>query len=172
MYNFKYLLQPVVHFSKNGALRIGAILLLMSSALSGENLDSLFYRGNRPDVKTPAFYRIDYFLIEHEISHVLFGNHNSLAARKSLILTDVEEPFDLVVYPAYRLDFPFLADRSGHGNPLIYRDAGYGAQKNVEFSARGTVAVDHPVALLERKSCGQSQGLVLGKPLPDEAAQG
>src|SRR5208337_4098101 len=171
MYNFKYLPQPVVHFPKNGAFRIGAVLLLVSSALSGEDLYSLFYGGNRPDVKTPAFYRIDYFLIEHEISHVLFGNHDSLAARKSLILTDVEEPLDLVVYPAYRLDFPFLADRPGYSDPLIYRDAGYGAQKNVEFSAGGTVAVDHPVALLERKRCSQGYGLVLGKPLPDEAAQ-
>ncbi len=117
------------------------------------------------------FDRIDDFLFEHQVADVLGRDHDALLAGKPFVLADVEKRLDLVGHSADGLDFAFLADRTGHGDPLLDGDFGNGAEQHVELGAGGAVAFHHAVALFEAEGGGKRYGLVVGKAFLQEAAQ-
>jgi len=87
------------------------------------------------------------------------------------VSADIEEGFDLLGDPAHRLDFSHLADRSGDRDSLLQRHPGNGAEQRIKFGTGSAVAVHHAVALFETNGGGQRNGLVVGEPLLEEAAE-
>ena len=65
----------------------------------------------------------------------------------------VEEPFDLLVDAADRLNFAMLVHRSGHRQILPQRDVRQRRQQGIEFGGRRAVALDAAIGLLEHEAC-------------------
>ena len=87
---------------------------------------------------------------EHEVPTIGLGNDHPLRARQAESLARVEEPFDLFGDGADRLDMPDLVDSPRHGQILAQRDVREGAQQATHLGTGRRVAIDAPVALLER----------------------
>ena len=64
----------------------------------------------------------------------------------------VEEPFDLLVDAADRLDAAVLIDRAGHRERLIDRRLGERRQEGEKLGRRGAVAFHRAVRLLENQA--------------------
>ena len=63
--------------------------------------------------------------------HIGARNQDALRPAKPSFLTDIEEPFDFLVYAANGLNLSLLVHRARHGEILPQRNLGQSRQKRV-----------------------------------------
>ena len=170
-HDFRDLPQPVVNLPVEGALRISSIFLPQAGIHSRKNLKPFVNALDGPDVEFTLGDCIHHFLVEHQVANVLVRNHYALFAGEPFGFADVEKALYLVVHTTDRLDLALLAYRSGYGDTLLQRHLAYRADKDIVFRAGGAVSVYHSVALLKAQRGREGYGLIVGKPLPEKAAQ-
>jgi hypothetical protein len=122
-----------------------------------EELQGLMDRRHGVHVEPLFLTRRDDVEAEHEVPAIGLGNDHPLRARQAERLTCVEEPFDLFGDGADGLDMPDLVDGPRHGQILAQRDVREGAQQATHLGAGRGVAIDAPVALLERNGGREGQ---------------
>src|SRR5579862_709044 len=83
----------------------------------------------------------------------------------------VEEPLDLLVDPADRLDLAALIDRAGQRERLLDRRLRQRRQEGEEFGGRRAVAVDPAIGLLEDEARVEGQRAVLAKAAAEEPGE-
>src|SRR5208283_3401964 len=103
-HDFRNLLQPVVNFPVDGALRITSILLKIARINSRKDFKAFLDRGDGPDVELAFGDCVYYFLVKHQVADVFMRNHDALFACESFGFADVEKALDLIVHSPYRLD--------------------------------------------------------------------
>ncbi len=122
-------------------------------------------------MELPRFAGRDHVLAQHQIGRVALGNDHTLIAGKAKVTAGVEEPLDLLVHATDGLDVAELVDGTGHGDGLFERHPGQGAEQAADLRARGGVAVDAAVALLERHGRAEGQGMLRLEQMPQAAAE-
>src|SRR3990170_2317272 len=150
------------------ALRVG-----LARRDAGEDLQPLVYRPHRPEVEVSLPHRVDHFLAQHQVAHVLVRDEHALSARETDRLADVVEPFHLFVHAADGLDLAALVHRSGDGNPLVDRRAGQFTEEGVQLGGGSGVTLHLVIALLEGEGRGQAQRPILriSPPAPSPRAR-
>ena len=118
-HDFRYLPQPVVNLSVDGAFRISSILLPQAGIHSGKDLEPFLNGLDGPDVEFALGDCIHHFLVKHKVADVLVRNHYTLFAGEPFGFADVEKALYLVVHTPDRLDLALLADRSGYCYTLL-----------------------------------------------------
>jgi len=109
------------------------------------------------------FDGIDHFFAEHEIFGVRSGYDYPLGPGKGLGFTHLEISFNLLIDTTDGLDFAFLINGTGDGNPLFDGDARQAGKNGIQLGGRGAVTIDAAVALFKGNADGQIQRIMLGE---------
>ena len=62
-----------------------------------------------------SFYHV---FFKHQIFHVIARDDHALVTSQATRFTNLVEALNFIIDAANRLDFSFLIDLAGHGNPL------------------------------------------------------
>ena len=99
--------------------REGILIGLFTRRNAGQNFYSLIDGADGINVKGTGRYRIHDVVAQHQVFHVLTGDHDALRAGQTLRFAHIEKSFDLLVYASNGLNLAVLVDGSGYGNPLL-----------------------------------------------------
>src|SRR5512143_635658 len=150
----RHLPEPLVYQETECALGPGPVRPALARGEPGQDLKRLVHGPDRVDPELPLSHGSDHFLLEHEVLHIELRDDHALVAREPPVLAYAEEPFDLLVHTADRLDLALLADRAGDGDVLPDRRLSNPGEERDKFGGRGAVAFHLSVALLEGKGRG------------------
>ena len=101
------------------AFREGILIGLFTRRNTGQNFYSLIDGADGINVKGTGRYRIHDIVAQHQVFHILTGDHNALRAGQTLRFAHVEKSLDLLVYASDGLNLAVLVDGSRYGNPLF-----------------------------------------------------
>src|SRR5882757_10225838 len=135
----------------------------MAGDASGQEFDTLFDLGDRPDVKLSGGHSLQNVFAEHQVFDVGCRHHHALGPGEAFDAADVKEAFDFFVHAADRLNVALLVDGTGNGNVLAEGQAGKRRGERVDLRGAGAVAVHSRVGLFEADAGGKRQRLVLSK---------
>ena len=65
-------------------------------------------------------------MAQHQVAHILYRNHHSLASRKTTHLAVAEKTLYFFIHAANGLDIPKLINGTRHRNVLPKRNSGEG----------------------------------------------
>ena len=100
---------------------------------------------------------------KHQMIHVVTGDDDPLLAREPAAGADAEKALDLAGHAAHGHDLAGLAHRAGDGEGQFERHAGKRRQQRRQLRARGGIAFDAAVILLETQASGHHKRLVAGE---------
>ena len=131
----------------------------------------MVHRVDRQDCETPFGGGRDHVAAQHQVLDITSRDDDALIAGQTRQAAGVEEPLDLLVDPADRLNLAMLIDRAGHGETLFDRRLCKRREQREQLGGRGAVSVDPAVGLLEDDAGAKRQRSRAAKAAAEKAGQ-
>lgn len=108
--SFVKIIQSILNRAVNRLFWINAAFVRLTGFDSGQNLDAVIDRINRPDMELAFVHRFENILPQHQIRHIGPRNDNAVLAGQPLTDTDIKKALDFLIDAANRLDIAKLVD--------------------------------------------------------------